>query len=188
MALPDTLIHWLLAFFSAAAVAFFVMGLTTYFERAPRRQAWVAIIHGSGTVLSVAQLVIVLSVPPRGDVWAAAGIVMYTAAVAVFLSAIESARRTRLQRAFIDTPLPDRLITDGPYRWVRHPFYLGYLLGALAGPVAIDSLAITVIAVIMFPIIACAAIREERVWLKSAHGDAYRAYRGRTGMFIPFVG
>jgi protein-S-isoprenylcysteine O-methyltransferase Ste14 len=33
-----------------------------------------------------------------------------------------------------------------------------------------------------------AAIHEERVWLNSPHADAYRAYRARTGMFIPFIG
>ena len=40
----------------------------------------------------------------------------------------------------------------------------------------------------MIAITVTAVIREERVWLQSAHGEAYRAYRSRTGMFIPFVG
>lgn len=188
MALPHTLIHWLLAESAAAATIFFALGLTSYFERARHRPGWVRVIHGLGMVLSLTQLVLVLSLPPRGDVWASASIVMYTGAVTVFLSAIESGRRTRLQRAFIDEPLPDRLITDGPYRWIRHPFYLGYILGALAGPVAIDSLALAVIAALMIAITVAAAIREERVWLNSVHGDAYRAYRSRTGMFIPCIG
>lgn len=188
MALPQTLIHWLLAASAVAAVIFFAVGLTTYFDRPRRRPAWVGAIHTLGTVLSLTQLALVLSLLPRGDVWASVGIVMYTGAVTVFLSAIESARRTRLQRAFIDEPLPDRLITEGPYRWIRHPFYLGYILGALAAAVAIDSLALAVIAAIMIAISVAAAIHEERVWLKSAHAEAYRAYRARTGMFIPFIG
>lgn len=188
MALPQTLIHWMLAASAAAAIIYFAMGLTTYFARPRHRPAWVRVIHTLGTTLSLVQLVLVLVLAPRGDVWASIGIVMYTAAVTVFLSAIESARRTRLQRAFIDEPMPDRLITDGPYRWVRHPFYLGYILGALAAPIAIDSLALAVIAVIMIAISVAAAIREERVWLESTHGEAYRAYRAKTGMFVPFVG
>ena len=40
----------------------------------------------------------------------------------------------------------------------------------------------------MIAISVSAAIREERVWLKSPHGDAYRAYRRKTGMIIPFIG
>ena len=188
MALPGTLIHWLLAASAAAAIIFFAVGLTTYFDRPRHRPLWVGVIHSLGTALTLTQLVLVLSLPPRGDVWASAGIVMYTSAVTVFLSAIESARRTRLQRAFIDEPLPDRLITEGPYRWVRHPFYAGYILGALAAPVAIASLALAAIAAIMISISVAAAIREERVWLKSVHGEAYRAYRRKTAMFFPFIG
>lgn len=188
MVLPQTLIHWLLAAAAAGAVIFFSMGLTTYFDRPRRPPPWVRVIHSLGTALSITQLALVFSLLPRGEVWAAVAIAMYTSAVAVFLAAIESARRTRLQRAFVDLPLPDRLITEGPYRWIRHPFYLGYILGALAAPIAIDSLALAVIAAITISISVAAAIREERIWLKSAHAEAYRAYRARTGMFIPFVG
>lgn len=188
MALPQTLIHWLLAASAAAAVGFFAMGLTAYFERARHRPWWVAAIHGFGTLLSLSQAGLVLSLQPRSDFWSYAGIALYMGAVTVFLSAIEAARRTRLQRAFIDAPLPDRLITEGPYRWVRHPFYLGYIMGALAAPVAINSLALAAIGSIMIAISVSAAIREERVWLNSARGDEYRAYQRKTGMIIPFIG
>ena len=185
---PQTLVHWLLVASAGAAILFFALGLTTYFDRPRDRPTWVGVIHNLGVALSLLQLVLVTLLPPRGDIWASAGIACYTGAVALFLSAIEAAHRTRLQRAFIDEPLPDRLISDGPYRVIRHPFYLGYILGALAGPVAIDNLALAIIALIMVAICVAAAIREERVWLKSLHGDAYRSYRSRTGMFIPFVG
>jgi protein-S-isoprenylcysteine O-methyltransferase Ste14 len=185
---PQTLVHWLLVASAGVAITFFAVGLSTYFDRPRHRPAWVGVIHGVGPALSFSQLVLVILLPPRGDVWASAGIVLYTAAVGVFLSAIESAHRTRLQRAFIDEPLPDRLISDGVFRVIRHPFYLCYMLGALAGPVAIDSPALVIIAAIMVVITVAAAIREERVWLKSAHADEYRSYRSRTGMFIPFLG
>jgi protein-S-isoprenylcysteine O-methyltransferase Ste14 len=114
--------------------------------------------------------------------------VMYFASVSVFLSAIESAKRTRLQRSFVDHPLPERLIADGPYGWVRHPFCTGYLLAALAGPMAIDHIAMLVLALPLVMLSIYAAVREERVWLSGARRDEYRDYRRRTGMFIPFVG
>ncbi len=186
--MPQTLIHWLLAGSAAAAVIFFAAGLTTYFERAPIRRWWVRVIHDAGTVLSLAHLAGVVLLPPRSDFWAAAGIVLYSLAVAVFLAAIESAKRTRLQRGFVDEPLPDRLITDGPYRWVRHPFYASYILGAVAAPVAINSVGLTLIAVTMIVLTVIAAVREERVWLRRARAASYRAYRTTTGMFLPFIG
>jgi len=80
------------------------------------------------------------------------------------------------------------LVTHGPYRWVRHPFGAGYLLGALAAPIAINDVRMFLIALPLVALTLAAAFREERVWLSSPRADEYRAYRKRTGMFIPFVG
>ena len=177
--------HWLLAFSALVAVSFFCIGLTSYFERRPDKPLWVRGIHDAGTLLSLLHLGAVIVLKPRSDNFAIAGIMMYTAAVALFLSAIEVASRTRLQRAYVDLPLPDRLITDGPYRWVRHPFYLGYIIGALAPMVAIDHLLVFVVSALMVLLTVTAAFREERVWLSSPRAQAYREYSSRTGMFVP---
>lgn len=184
---PDSLIHWVLVGSSAATVAFFAGGLTLYFERAPR-PPWVLALHYSSMVLAVVQLAAVTFLPVRSDLWVGVAIGMYMAALAVFLSAIEAAKRTRLQRSFIDHPLPDRLITDGPFRWVRHPFCTGYLLGAMAGPVGIDHAALALVAAPLALFSVYAAFREERVWMAGRRADEYRAYRAHTGMFIPFIG
>ena len=186
MQLPDSLIHWLLAGASAAAVGFFAAGLTLYFERGAR-PLWVLAIHYASMVLALLGFLGVVLLPTRSDPWVAAAIVMYTIAIAIFLSSIEAAKRTRLQRSFVDHPLPDRLITDGPYRWIRHPFCVGYLLGALAGPVGIADPVMLLIAAPLAVISIAAAIREERVWLAGPRANEYREYRTRTGMFIPFV-
>ena len=184
---PQTLIHWVLAGSAAAAVTFFAVGLTLYFERSPR-PFWVKVLHYTSMVLALLQVAGVLLLPPRADAWVALGIAMYTVSILLYLAAIEAAKRTRLQRSFVDHPLPDRLITDGPYQWVRHPFGAGYLLGALAAPVAIGDARMVLIAIPLVAMTIAAAVREERVWLASAHGDEYRAYRRRTGMFLPFIG
>jgi protein-S-isoprenylcysteine O-methyltransferase Ste14 len=185
--LPQTLIHWLLAGASAAMVAFFAAGLTLYFERAPR-PLWVLTLHYASMLLALMGFGGVLLLPPRADGFVIAAIGMYIVALAVFLAAIEAAQRTRLQRSFIDLPLPDRLITDGPFRWVRHPFCTGYLLGALAAPTGINHPVMWLIAVPLVVISIVAAVREERVWLSGSRADEYREYRRRTGMFLPFIG
>ena len=186
--LPQTAAHWVLVGAATIAIIFFAVGLTTYFEAPKIRPRWVGLIHDSALVLALVHLVGTILLPPRSDRWAVAGILLYTLAVAVFLSAIEAARRTRLQRSFIDFPLPDRLITEGPFTWVRHPFFLGYILGALAAPIAISSLGLTILALCMITTTVSAAVREERVWLESPRADQYREYRRRTGMFVPFIG
>ena len=184
---PETLIHWLLAGAAAAAVTFFAAGLTLYFERSPR-PPWVMAVHYLSMVLALLQVAGIFFLETRSDPFVAAGILMYSLSVMLYLAAIESARRTRLQRSFIDHPLPDRLITDGPYRWVRHPFGAGYLLGALAAPVAIDDWRMIALSLPLVVTTVAAAVREERVWLSSPRGEEYRAYRRRKGMFIPFIG
>ena len=186
--LPDTVLHWMLAFFSAATVLFFAGVLTLYFERSPRPW-WVLAIHYLSVVFAALQLATVFLLPTRDDPFVVAAIGMYTAAIVLFLSAIEAAKRTRLQRSFVDHPLPDRLITDGPFAWVRHPFCCGYLLAVLAGPLSIDHVVAILVAAPMLIIAVSAALREERVWLSSpARSEEYQAYRKRTGMFIPFIG
>lgn len=184
---PQTLIHWLVAGSAGAAVTFFAAGLTLYFERSPR-PLWVLTLHYLSMVLALLQVAGVFLLTPRDDAFVAAAIIMYAASIALYLAAIEAAKRTRLQRSFVDHPLPDRLITDGPYRWVRHPFGTGYLLGALAAPVAIDDWRVLAVSLPLVMLTFAAAMREERVWMQSSRGDEYRAYRRRTGMFVPFIG
>ena len=183
---PQTIVHWLLAGSAAAAMAFFAFGLTSYFERTPRPR-WVLAVHYGSMVLAVLQTAGVIFLEPRSDAFAVVGCFMFTASIAIYLAAIEAAQRTRLQRSFVDHPLPDRLITDGPFRWVRHPFGAGYLLGALAAPIAIDDVRLFLVAIPLVAATLAAAVREERLWLSSARADEYRAYRQRTRMFIPFI-
>ena len=183
--LPVTVAHWVLAAAALATALFFCVGLTSYFERRADRPLWVRGIHDAGTLLSLLHVTGAFFLTPRSDGFAVAGTMMYTGAVLIFLSAIEAANRTRLQRAFVDHPLPDRLITDGPYRLVRHPFYLGYLVCALAPVIAIDNIAMVVVSAAMIAITVAAAFREEGVWLASPRADAYREYQRRTGMFLP---
>lgn len=186
--MPQTVLSWMLVGFSAATVLFFAGVLTLYFERTTRAW-WVVAIHYTSVVLAALQLATVLFLPRRGDGFVIAAIAMYTAAIVLFLSAIEVAKRTRLQRSFVDHPLPDRLITDGPFAWVRHPFCSGYLLAVLAGTVAIDHPLAIACAIPLLVIAISAAVREERVWLSSpTRAEEYRAYRKKTGMFIPFIG
>ena len=188
MTFPGTIAHWLFAFAAAGAVSFFFLGLPSYLERRSDRPLWARGIHDAGLLLALAHLVGAFVLAPRSDNFAAAGVVMYTLAVAIFLSAMEAATGTRLQRAFIDQPLPDRLITAGPYRWVRHPFYVGYIIGALAPAVAIANMWMLLVTTVMIAIVIAAALREERVWLAGPRGDAYRDYQRRTGMFVPRLG
>src|SRR5918995_5162916 len=98
---PGTVAHWALASAALAAALFFCVGLTSYFERRPDRPLWVRGVHDAGMLLSLLHVAGAFFLQPRSDSFAMAGATMYTGALLIFLSAIEAANRTRLQRAFI---------------------------------------------------------------------------------------
>jgi protein-S-isoprenylcysteine O-methyltransferase Ste14 len=82
---------------------------------------------------------------------------------------------------------PDHeLKTDGLYRVVRHPSYLGVLLAALGWALVFRSvLGVLLAALILVPLIA--RMNAEERLLLSEFGERYAAYRRRTWRLLPFV-
>lgn len=104
----------------------------------------------------------------------------------LFLWAVRTVYRDRLTAAFSDD-LPRELIAAGPYRWVRNPFYLSYLLAYVHAAVASRSPWAVVPLLLMAGIYGTAAVLEERKFACSDFAEAYRAYARRTGRFLPWV-
>ncbi len=77
---------------------------------------------------------------------------------------------------------PIRFRNPGPYRFVRHPLYVGWLLAFWATPTM--SLMHFVFAAGMTGYILIAIVFEERN-LAEEHGEAYEQYRRTTPMLIP---
>ncbi len=112
-------------------------------------------------------------------------LVLMAAAFALFLWAARHSARIRLPLAFDDTPRIDGIITTGPWRFVRHPFYVSYILfwaGCAWGTRHMSSL--VVLGTLAF-IYGYSAIREERALRKSRLGDEYLAYSQSAGFFLP---
>jgi protein-S-isoprenylcysteine O-methyltransferase Ste14 len=78
------------------------------------------------------------------------------------------------------------LVTDGPYRLIRHPSYLGLLVSSLGWGLAFRSVVGVLLAAFLIrPLVA--RIRAEESLLRSEFGAEYEAYRARTWGLLPRV-
>lgn len=76
-----------------------------------------------------------------------------------------------------------KLVTWGPYRYVRHPSYLGYFLMFL-GFLALWPSLFTLMPLVAIPGYVKVTAREERL-LEQRFGNEYKEYQRRTGRFFP---
>jgi protein-S-isoprenylcysteine O-methyltransferase Ste14 len=78
------------------------------------------------------------------------------------------------------------LVTDGIYRVIRHPSYLGMIILMLGWALAFRSgLGVILAALVVPPLLA--RIRSEETLLRLQFGDEYDAYRRRTSRLIPGI-
>ena len=71
---------------------------------------------------------------------------------------------------------------SGPYRWTRHPLYVGSSVMAAGVVVAANSTIVAVVVAIYMVATLTAAIRTEEAFLRQAFGDQYDQYRRREGV------
>lgn len=76
------------------------------------------------------------------------------------------------------------LVTHGPYRWVRHPFYDAVAFMFVASSLVAANWFLLLTGGLAFALIVLRTRTEEEKLL-DRFGDAYRAYRERTGRFVP---
>ncbi len=80
-----------------------------------------------------------------------------------------------------------KLVTDGLYRYVRHPMYSSFTLFALAQFLLLQNWIAGPAGLICFGILFFMRVgREERVMVET-FGEEYRAYMRRTPRIIPWV-
>lgn len=78
------------------------------------------------------------------------------------------------------------LVTRGPYRWVRHPFYDAVALSVVANALTAANWFLLLTGGLAF-VLMVVRTRIEEEKLIARFGDAYRTYAGRTGRFLPRI-
>jgi protein-S-isoprenylcysteine O-methyltransferase Ste14 len=93
-----------------------------------------------------------------------------------------------LGRNLTDTVVTRRqhvLVTTGPYRWVRHPFYIACLLMLLGVSLTMANWFILLASSILWFAFLFPRTRIEEQNLLDRFGDDYRNYAQRVGRFVP---
>ena len=110
------------------------------------------------------------------------GVVLTVTGYLLFIWSVRARGRFSVSWAM---PEDQKLVTWGPYRFMRHPSYSGYFLMFIGFFLVWSS----VFAV--FPLFAIygyyrvSVVEEE--FLVKRFGDAYREYQGKTGRFVPRI-
>jgi protein-S-isoprenylcysteine O-methyltransferase Ste14 len=89
--------------------------------------------------------------------------------------------------SFVGSKEGHKLVQSGPYRLVRHPIYLAYLLAYLGGGLVAGNWALTFIPVTCFAVAVCIRMPQEERILADLFGEQYTAYMRRTGRLLPRI-
>jgi protein-S-isoprenylcysteine O-methyltransferase Ste14 len=80
-----------------------------------------------------------------------------------------------------------QLVCTGPYRWVRHPIYMGMLVAVLGTALVLGEWRGIVALVLLIVAHTLKARREEALMIRH-FGSVYEDYRKKTGFLVPRLG
>lgn len=113
----------------------------------------------------------------------AVSLVLYILALALFWWSIVTSEL--LEFAF--SSHVGKVVTTGPFAYVRHPFYLSYTLVWLGSSILFNSIFLWITLIYLTTFYLTSAKTEEEVYLKSEYSRDYRDYSQKVGMFLPRI-
>ncbi len=86
----------------------------------------------------------------------------------------------------VDPRATDKMVTSGPYKYIRHPMYTAALSIALGLSFLIQSVG-CFIAFCIYLILILMLVPKEEESLAKAYSESYNIYRSHTNKLIPFL-
>jgi protein-S-isoprenylcysteine O-methyltransferase Ste14 len=187
----------------AAIILFTGIGISSYFRRKADRDsgerisrkvdgsALMTVIRLGGLILWLSPLVYLLD--PRWMAWSKIGLPEWVRWLGVGIGALCTLGIYWLFSSIGSNITPTsatrkehKLVTGGPYRWVRHPLYtIGSSFFISFGMMA-DNWFIPALGALAFIAMAIRTPKEEANLIEK-FGEEYREYMKRTGAFLPKV-
>lgn len=184
-----------------AGILFLAAGISIYFrrkadretgEKIPRKAdgtAMMTIIKIGGLVLWMAPVAYLIN--PHWMAWAGMGLPAWARWAGIGLGVVCVVLIYWLFSSIGNNISPTsatrkehKLVTHGPYRWVRHPLYTAGSTIFLSFGLIADNWLIILLGVLVFVVMAARTPREEASLIEK-FGEEYRAYMKRTGRFLP---
>ncbi|MDR2884111.1 MAG: hypothetical protein LBV09_03285, partial [Deferribacteraceae bacterium] len=113
-----------------------------------------------------------------------AGVAIF--AISISLMIFSAIKLGNLFSKSINVQREHRLITDGIFRFLRHPWDVGVILFGFGISLCFLSI-IAFILSIGLAITYLWRIREEEAFMEAEFGDDWREYKGRTKKMVPFL-
>lgn len=85
----------------------------------------------------------------------------------------------------LDTP-PDRIVAEGPYRFLRNPMYLGHLIFMAGLSLSFHSWAAVLLLLFHIPWFHTRVLKDES-YLEQRFGAPYLEYKARVKRWIPYL-
>src|SRR5579862_2459676 len=114
--------NWPVAVLLVTCLASFTWAMNHFFTQPMGMTPGMKVIRTCGTLFGALHLCTILWPDPMTPERACAGLMLYSAALGLFWWTIATHRRTPLSAAF-SPDAPQHLVQQGPYNFVRHPFY-----------------------------------------------------------------
>lgn len=77
------------------------------------------------------------------------------------------------------------LVQSGPYRYIRHPIYLAFLLSYVGGGLLASNWVLTFLPAGLYAILVAIRMGQEEALLGELFGQQYIDYQARTGRLLP---
>jgi protein-S-isoprenylcysteine O-methyltransferase Ste14 len=175
---PRLLILW-----AGFCFASFAWGMVRHFLRQGQPTPSMLITALLGAASAALQIIAL----ERGRVlFPVVALLLYTASALLFWWAVHVTRGKLA--ACGQGAVSQEVIAEGPYRYMRHPFYTAYNLTWLAGFTATGWWPLAIAAIVMASLYERAAREEELGFSSGTLAQAYKVYKRRTGKYLPLIG
>ncbi len=177
-------LFWISLIIYLMNVAAFSWALKNFFRNEGQLPPKMRQLKSIAAVIALIQIVTILFSPRASLVLQIMGFVLCLLSAVLFWITLRFNQQNPLPVAFSKLET-NSIRSTGPYKFIRHPFYLSYILTWMAAPFTAESWALSLTSFLMLAAYIKLIKDEESALLSGAHAETYQKYRSQTGALIP---